>query len=108
MKNSLKMIWDKETAGLWPVVKGSLVKVKKPCIRPSCAACQAGRKHPAWLFSYSEGGQRRCMYVPLEMVKTMKQAVKNGRRLEQLLFRMGPSLLNEYRHAVKTKAKSPS
>jgi hypothetical protein len=31
------------------------------------------------------------------MVPLLKQALKNGRRLEQLLYQMGPAILREYR-----------
>ncbi len=108
MKNTVEMRWEKKIIGLWPCLKGSLAKVYKPCIRPSCALCRAGTKHPAWLLSYSQEGKRRCLYVPLEMVKTMERALKNGRRLERLLYQMGPTLLQNYRKSVKTKQKTSS
>jgi hypothetical protein len=81
----------------WPALKGSLAEVHKPCIRPNCAACARGEKHPNYLLSFSEKGRRRCLYVPKSMVPTLKRALKNGRRIEQLLFAMGPALLQEYR-----------
>ena len=37
------------------------------------------------------------MYVPLAMVPVLEQALENGRKLEQLLYEMGPALLREYR-----------
>ncbi len=36
------------------------------------------------------------------MVPMLKRALKNGRRIEQLLYEMGPALLREYR------AKNPA
>jgi hypothetical protein len=36
------------------------------------------------------------------MVPLLKRALRNGRRIEQLLFQMGPALLREYR------AKNPA
>jgi len=107
MKNSAKTLWDNQLVGLWPCLKGSLAKVYKPCIRPNCPVCRNGTKHPAWLFSYSQNGKRSCLYVPLGAVKTMARALKNGRRLEKLLFRIGPALLQEYRQSLKTKEKRP-
>jgi hypothetical protein len=82
---------------LWPALKGSLAQVRKPCIRPNCPACATGRKHPNYLLAFTQKGKRRCLYVPLAMVPTLKRALANGRRIEQLLFEMGPSLLHEYR-----------
>ena len=82
---------------LWPPLKGSLALVKKPCIRKSCPACARGDKHPAWIFSFREGNRRRCMYVPKDLVPLLRQGLQNGRRLEQLLFALGPDLLRAHR-----------
>ena len=81
----------------WPALKGSLAQVYKPCIRPHCAVCARGDKHPNYLLSYTEKGRRRCLYVPKSMVPLLKRALQNGRRIEQLLYEMGPALLREYR-----------
>jgi len=86
-----------ELAGLWPLAKGSLVEVRKPCIRPKCAACRSGRKHRAWLLSYTQGGKRRCRYVPLKFVPTLRKALDNGRQLERRLTELGAELLQRYR-----------
>lgn len=82
---------------LWPALKGSLAQVRKPCIRPHCPACARGEKHPNHLLAFSRKGRRRCMYVPLAMVPALEHALENGRRIEQLLYDMGPALLREYR-----------
>lgn len=87
----------KKLLALWPALKGSLALVHKPCIRAHCLACASGRKHPNYLLAYSHQGRRRCLYVPLAMVPLLKRALQNGRRIEQLLFEMGPLLLREYR-----------
>jgi hypothetical protein len=82
---------------LWPAIKGSLAQVRKPCIRPHCPACARGDKHAAFILSFTEKGRRRCMYVPTEMVPQLKQALRNGKALEQFLYQMGPQLLRQYR-----------
>jgi hypothetical protein len=82
---------------LWPALKGSLAQVRKPCIRPNCPACATGRKHPNYLLAFTQKGKRRCLYVPWAMVPILKRALANGRRIEQLLFEMGPALLRQYR-----------
>jgi hypothetical protein len=81
----------------WPALKGSLAEVSKPCTRPNCPACARGDKHPNYLLAFSEKGRRRCLYVPKAMVPVLKRALQNGRRLEQLLYAMGPALVQEYR-----------
>jgi len=86
-----------QLATLWPPLKGSLAQVKKPCIRKNCPACARGDKHPAWIFSFTEGKRRRCMYVPKELVPLFRQGLQNGRRLEQRLYALGRELLRAYR-----------
>ena len=82
---------------LWPAAKGSLALVYKPCIRPNCRLCARGDKHPNYLLSFTQAGQRRCLYVPKAMVPVLKQALENGRQIEQMLYATGPALLKEYR-----------
>ena len=82
---------------LWPPLKGSLALVKKPCIRKNCPACARGDKHPAWMLSFTQDKRRRCRYVSKELVPLLRQGLRNGRRLEQLLFALGPELLRAHR-----------
>lgn len=99
---------------LWPALKGSLAEVRKPCTRPGCPACARGDKHPNHLLAFTREGKRRCMYVPVSMVPVLERALENGRRIERLLYEMGPALLRQYREqnpaqtgpAVRTKRKS--
>ena len=98
-----KLTWNKQLGALWPAIKGSLAKVHKPCIRKDCPACASGAKHPAWLFSYSSAGRRKTMYVPLALVATMRKALENGRKIENLLHRKGPELLKHNRLALKKR-----
>jgi hypothetical protein len=84
-------------SALWPVLKGSLTEVRKPCIRPHCAACARGDKHPAFLWTCSEPGRRRCLYVPAALVPLVRQGLENGRRLEARLAALGPAWLRAWR-----------
>ena len=81
----------------WPALKGSLALVYKPCIRPNCPACARGDKHPNYLLTFTQKGRRRSLYVPKAMVPVLKRALNNGRRIERLLYEMGPLLLKQYR-----------
>ena len=98
-------ICQTEFHALWPALKGSLSKVYKPCIRKNCAACARGDKHPAWLLSVTQKGRRRCLYVPLALVPTLQKALKNGRKLEALLYKMGMAMVKEHSRARKTRPK---
>ena len=86
-----------ELARRWPVAKGSLAEVRKPCVRPNCRVCRSGEKHGAFIFGFREGGRQRCMYVPRELVPALKRAVQNGRWVEEELSRMGRRLIEAYR-----------
>lgn len=82
---------------LWPAIRGSLAQIRKTCLRPGCKACARGQKHPAFIFSFTQDGKRRCMYVPKDLVPLFKRALQNGRRIETLLYELGPRLLREHR-----------
>jgi len=99
--------WQRQITSLWPAAKGSLAQVYKPCIRPHCPACARGAKHPAWLFSFTWQGRRRVMYVPLALVSHLRQALKNGRKLENLLYRNGSQLIKAYRQSLKNTQNLP-
>lgn len=86
-----------ELAELWPLAKGSLAEVRKPCIRPNCPACRDGRKHKALIFSFRAAGKQRCLYVPAELEGPLRQALANGRRLERRLVELGEELIRRHR-----------
>jgi hypothetical protein len=87
----------KELAGLWPLAKGSLAEVRKPCIRPRCPACKSGWKHPMLIFNFRHAGKQHCRYVPAELAPVLRQAVENGRKLEKRLVELGMELLARHR-----------
>lgn len=91
---------------LWPALKGCLSEVRKPCIRPNCPACARGDKHPAFIFSFSQKGRRRCMYVPAELAPLLQEGLDNGRKLEALLSEIGPALLRLYRQERAKKTRT--
>ena len=86
-----------ELAVLWPLAKGSLAEVRKPCIRPNCPACRDGRKHKAMIFNVRIDGKQRCRYVPVELEGQLRQALANGRRLERRLVELGEELIRRHR-----------
>ena len=88
---------------LWPVFKGSLTEVAKPCIRPDCPACARGDKHPAFLWTFTEAGRRRCLYVPAELVPWIRQGLENGRLLEARLTALGSAWLQAWRQHRDTR-----
>lgn len=106
LPSNLQKHFQNEVLALWPALKGSLAQVRKPCIRPSCPACARGDKHPAFIWSFTEKGRRRCMYVPAEMVPLLRQGLENGRKLEALLTQFGPLLLRQHRQERNPQPRS--
>ena len=96
----------REVARLWPLAKGSLAEVRKPCIRANCPACRSGRKHKALIFTFTQKGKRCCRYVPKELEKSLRGALTNGRRLEQRLSALGVQLLQAHRRQRAGKGKA--
>jgi hypothetical protein len=96
-----------ETAGLWPVAKGSLAQVRRPCMRRNCQACARGDKHPGWIFVFREKGRQRCLYVRKTLVPALRQAILNGRRLEERLTRAGHELIERDRQEKRSRRDPP-
>lgn len=86
---------------LWPVAKGSLARVRRSCVRRGCRACARGEKHPAWIFVHVEKGRRRCLYVPESLAPVMREAIRNGRRVEAWLKEAGLELILSHRRRRK-------
>ena len=95
--SNLKDSFLQQLAKLWPAIKGSIAQVRKTCLRPGCRACARGDNHPAFILSFTQGGKRRCMYVPKELVPFFERALRNGRQIETLLSELGPALLQQHR-----------
>jgi hypothetical protein len=90
-----------DVAVFWPLAKGSLALVRRPCIRGNCAACARGEKHAAWIFTFRQGGRQRCRYVPKDLAPRLRQAIANGRLLEARLTQAGVELIERHRRERK-------
>ncbi len=86
-----------DASALWPLAKGSLTLVRRPCIRANCPACRSGEKHAAWIFTFRQGGRQRCCYVSKEFAPLVREAIANGRRLEARLTQAGVDLIESHR-----------
>jgi hypothetical protein len=47
------------------------------------------------------------MYVPQVMVSTLRKAIRNGRRIERLLYRTGPELQRIQENRQRTLSRHP-
>ena len=85
---------------LWPAAKGSLARVRRPCTRPTCAACRRGEKHPGWIFTYRDQGRLHCRYVRPALVPRLRRAIANGRAIEALLTQAGAAWIAAQRREL--------
>lgn len=74
---------------LWPVAVGSLALRKGPCIRPNCLACASGEGHSSYALYGRRGKRRVSIYVPARLVPEVRAAIRNGRRLQELINEAG-------------------
>ena len=92
-----------EIRKLWPVARGTLAEVAKPCIRSTCAACERGERHTAFNFTFRKDGKQRCLYVPRDLVPELERALENGRRIEARMVEIAQGLILEHRQRRKIK-----
>jgi len=78
--------WFREAiANLWPVAEGSFSFRRCRCIRSNCPACTHGTGHSSYVLYARKGKTRTSIYVPAELASTLKSAIRNGRRLQELI-----------------------
>jgi len=87
---------------LWPVALGSLSLRRSPCIRNHCRLCQTGEGHQSYALYGRKGKRRFVIYVPDELAPEVERAVRNGRRLQELLAEAG----QRYTLALKYERRS--
>lgn len=93
----LKTEFQKKLKSLYPVARGSLSLVRKPCGNPNCTACRSGERHPSWIFTFRKDGKHQCMHVQPRHVETVRKAIENGRLLEDMILGEGIALLEKLR-----------
>ena len=88
---------------MWPVAVGSLSLRRGRCIRPNCPACASGKLHTNYALYGRRGNRRFSMYVPDEMVREVRKAIRNGRRLHELTNEAGIRYLTALKKQRKSK-----
>ncbi len=88
----------RQIARLGPFIEGSL----SPFKRPGCS-------EPGWHLTFKHQGRTRTLYVPRELLATVKQWTQNYRRLKRLIRQMtGHSRALIHRHVANRRAASRS
>jgi len=77
----------KRVAGLLPFLGGSLVLVGRVCGYHNCA-CAKGKKHPTYYVTWKEKKKTRTLYIPKDMLKEVKEWVREYERLREIIKKM--------------------
>jgi hypothetical protein len=97
---------QREAAGLWPALLGSLSFRRSPCVRENCPACMSGEQHPSYVLYGRQKGRRIAVYVPEELVAEVRRGLDNGRALQELLQQAAPRYVKALkRERAKSKNK---
>jgi hypothetical protein len=88
-ENVMRERFSKALQNLWPVASGSLSLRKSPCIRDQCQACLANKGHRSYVLYGKTGNKRFSIYVPERLVPEVRTAIRNGKRLQELISEAG-------------------
>jgi hypothetical protein len=67
-----------------PLMRGSLVVMRRKCGKPGCH-CQQGEKHTSLYLAVRAGKRRTMIYIPAALEETVRQWVQRGRQVDELL-----------------------
>jgi len=76
------------------VAIGSLSLRKSPCVREHCQACLRNEGHKSYVLYGKTGNKRFSLYVPTRLVPEVQTALRNGKRLQELISEAGVSYVN--------------
>ena len=83
------------------VAKGSIRQYKRNCGKKNCLKCASGERHLTYQMTYYKDGRQHSKYVGPAQLEDFRQAIANGRKLEELMVDFGL----EYLEILKKKAK---
>ena len=64
-------------------VRGSVVLMKRKCVRPRCRRCAEGEGHPTWVLTFSENGKTRTVYLGEKRLAEARRLVEDYRRVAE-------------------------
>jgi len=71
----------KRLAAAEEFVRGSVVRMKRKCVRSRCRRCAEGEGHPTWVLTFSENGKTRTVYLGEKRLAEARRLVENYRRV---------------------------
>lgn len=96
----------KQIAHAGPMIQGSLATVGVTCGNPNCR-CSRGEKHVSHILNKKVQGRSKSLYVPKDLVETVREWVSEHRRVKRLMKEV--SDLNEQivrAHVPSKRAKA--
>mgnify|MGYP006299372277 FL=1 len=82
----------RQLAEAGPMIQGSLTRIGVTCGNPNCK-CARGEKHLSHILTKKVRGKSKSLYVPVDMVETVRKWVEEHKRVKRLLKEV--SELNE-------------
>lgn len=71
------------------VIQGSLVTLKGPCGKPSCACARhPDRQHLRYYLSWTEAGRTRMLYIPATRLRAFRRGTQAWRQFKQRAQRL--------------------
>lgn len=86
---------------LVPAALGSVSLRRSPCPRPNCSSCRTGEQHASYVLYGRQEGRRFAVYLPVELAEPLREALGNGRRVQELLYEAG----RRYAEALKRERR---
>ena len=70
-------------------LRGSVVLMKRRCVRPGCRKCGSGERHPTWVLTVSRKGKTHTVYLGEKRVQAARRMVASYRRLREWVEEIG-------------------
>ena len=84
-----------------PVMEGTLSEILVRCGNPNCR-CARGEKHSSQILTSKVKRKTKTVYVPVGMVKEVKEWIQERRRLQKLIKEISADGESIIRMSVKT------
>ena len=70
-------------------LRGSVVRMRRCCVRPACRKCASGERHPTWVLTVSRKGKTHTVYLGEKRVEAARRMVGSYRRLMEWVEEIG-------------------
>ena len=74
--------------GIGPLIRGSVVELRRSCGKENCKKCRTGEKHPATYLSLSLSGKTQMIYLSKKDKQRAKRWVSNYRKLAEIVEKL--------------------